>query len=205
MTADFITVFEISRWSNGLLADELFRLAIGAVSLLGGLTGLFYIWRRPDVLARRHLTWFLFITAWAVFWLVMHDFPAMYQRIDRLVAAYQAGRCEVSEGIVKVLREQPAHGHSSADRVMVDGREFEVNYFYATPAYRDTIAHGGVLRAGAYVRICQVGGAIVRVDLRRDRPLNKSSGLMGNIDPGSIRRSAAELARLSYRENLDED
>jgi hypothetical protein len=168
MTADFITVFEISRWSNGLLADELFRLAVGIVALLGGLTRIFYVWRRPGTTAWRNLIPSLFITAWAVVWLVMHNFPVMFQRIDHLVSAYQAGRCEVSEGIVKVLREQPAHGHSSGDRIIVGGRQLEVNYFYATPAYRDTIAHGGVLRAGAYVRLCHIDGAILRVDLRRD-------------------------------------
>ena len=167
MTADYVTVFEINRWSNGLLADELFRLAIGIVALLGGLRGLFNIWRRRDGFALGHLMWLLFIIGWAVLWLVMHDFPAMFQRIDHLVATYKAGRCELSEGIVKVLREQPAHGHSSGDRILVGGREFEVNYFYATPAYRNTIAHGGVLRAGAYVRLCHVDGDIVRVELRR--------------------------------------
>ncbi|MGH8601266.1 MAG: hypothetical protein ACREXR_00330 [Gammaproteobacteria bacterium] len=172
MTTDFITVFEISLWSNGVLAGELFDLAIGTVALLGGLTGLFYVWRKRGW-AWRELVWLVFVTAWAVFWLVMQDFPARFQRIDRLVAAYQAGHCEESEGIVKVLREQPAHGHSSGDRVLVDGREFEVNYFYATPAYRETIAHGGVLRSGTYVRLCHVDGAIVRVELRQDRPEQK--------------------------------
>lgn len=36
--AGLVPVFEISRWSNGLLADELWRLAIGLVTLLGGLS-----------------------------------------------------------------------------------------------------------------------------------------------------------------------
>lgn len=167
MASDFVTVFEINRWSNGLLADELFRLAIGVVALLGGLGGLLNIWRKRNGFALGNLMWSLLIIGWAVLWLVMHDFPAMFQRIDHLVATYEAGRCEPSEGIVKVLREQPAHGHSSGDRVLVGGREFEVNYFYATPAYRNTIAHGGVLRAGSYVRLCHVDGDIVRVELRR--------------------------------------
>src|SRR6266446_6320721 len=107
-----------------------------------------------------------FVTAWAVFWLVMHDFPRMFRRIDHLTEARKAGRFEVSEGIVAVLHEQPAHGHSSGDRIVVDGRQFEVNYFHATPAYRQTIAHGGALQAGRYVRLSHVDGEIVRVEIR---------------------------------------
>ena len=164
---DFITVFEIGRWSNGLLADELFRLAVGTVALLGGLGGIVRTWRRPGRMAWRSLLPSLFITAWAVVWLLMHNFPVMFQRNDRLVSADRGGRCEVSEGFVEVLREQPAHGHSSGDRIVVGSRQLEVDYFYATPAYRDTIAHGGVLRAGAYVRVCHIDGAILRVELRR--------------------------------------
>ena len=168
MIADFVTVFEFKRWTNGVLADELFRLTIGIVALLGGLRGVFNISRTRNGSALGSLMWSLFIIGWAVLWLVMHNFPAMFQRVESLVAAYEAGRCELSEGIVKVVRQQPAHGHSSGDRILVGGREFEVDYFHATPAYRNTIAHGGVLRSGAYVRLCHIDGDIVRVELQRD-------------------------------------
>ena len=164
---DFVTVFEINRWSNGLLADALFRLFVGVAALIGGLTGVVYVWRKPEVRPRRYLIPGLFLTAWAIFWLVMHDFPHMFRRIDHLTEAYEKGRYEVSEGIVAVLREQPAHGHSSGDRITVDGKPFEVNYFYATPAYRQTIAHGGALRPGIYARLSHVDGQIVRVDIRK--------------------------------------
>jgi len=97
----------------------------------------------------------------------MHDFPQMFRRIDHLTEAYEKGRYEVSEGIVAVLREQPAHGHASGDRIVVDGKPFEVNYFYATPAYRQTIAHGGALQAGVYGRLSHVDGEIVRVEIRK--------------------------------------
>ena len=49
---DFITVFEINRWSNGLLADALFRLFIGVAALIGGLNGVVYVWRKPEVRPR---------------------------------------------------------------------------------------------------------------------------------------------------------
>jgi hypothetical protein len=123
-------------------------LFIGVAALIGGLTGVVYVWRRPEVRPRRDLIPCLFLTAWAIFSLVMHDFPQMFRRIDDLTDAYEKSRYEVAEGIVTVLHQQPAHGHSSGDRIVVDGMPFEVNYFYATPAYRQTIAHGGALQAG---------------------------------------------------------
>lgn len=164
---DFVTVFEINRWSNGLLADELFRLFVGVVALVGGLAGAFYVWHKRDVRSRRELIPCLFFTAWSILWLVMHNFPQMFRRVDNLAEAYEKGHYEVSEGVVTVLHEQPAHGHSSGDRIVVDGKPFEVNYFYATPAYRQTIAHGGALQAGIYARLSHVDGEIVRVEIRK--------------------------------------
>jgi hypothetical protein len=165
--SDFVTVFEINRWSNGLLADTLFRLFIGVAVLIGGLTGVVYVWRNPDVRPRRALIPCLFSVAWAIAWLVMHAFPHTFGRIEYLTEAYEKERYEVSEGIVAVLHEQPAHGHSSGDRIVVGGKPFEVNYFYATPAYRQTIAHGGELRPGAYARLSHVDGEILRVEIRK--------------------------------------
>lgn len=164
---DFVTVFEINRWSNGLLADELFRLFVGVAALISGLSGVVYVWRKPETRPRRGLIPSLFLTAWAILWLVMHNFPQMFQRIDHLAEAYEKGRYEVSEGIVAVLHEQPAHGHSGGDRIVVGGKPFEVNYFYATPAYQQTIAHGGSLKAGVYARLSHVDGEIVRVEIRK--------------------------------------
>lgn len=164
---EFVTVFEINRWSNGLLADELFRLFIGLAALAVGLRGIVNVWRKRNERPRTDAIHWVFITAWAIFWLLMHDFPRMHRRIDNLARAYEKGYYTVSEGVVTVLREQPAHGHSSGDRIVVDGRQFEVNYFYATSAYRQTIAHGGALRAGEYVRLSHVDGAIVRVEIRK--------------------------------------
>jgi len=47
----------------------------------------------------------------------------------------------------------------------VNGKQFEVNYFYFTPAYRNTLAHEGVLGSGVYARIYYHNGEILRVDV----------------------------------------
>ena len=163
---DFATVFEINRWSNGLLAEELFRLFVGVAALIGGIASVVYVGRKRDV-PRRNVIPGLFLAVWAIFWLALHDFPQMFLRINDLAEAYDKGRFEVSEGIVRVLHQQPAHGHTGGDRIVVGDKPFEVNYFYATPAYRQTIAHGGALQAGTYARLSHVDGQIVRLEIRK--------------------------------------
>jgi len=56
----------------------------------------------------------------------------------------------------------------------VNGKQFEVNYFYLTPAYRNTLSHAGVLASGVYVRIYYHNGEILRVDIRK-RSTHKDS------------------------------
>jgi hypothetical protein len=162
--SDFVTVFEITRGSNGVFAEEVFRLLVGMAALIGGVTALIYKWRSNEP-----KSWFgsVFVTAWAVFWLYLHSFPYVFGHINNLVTAYRNGQYEVVEGQVQVLHEQPATGHTKGDIITVNGKQFEVNYFYLTPAYRNTLAHGGVLNGGAYTRIFYHNGEILRVDIRK--------------------------------------
>ena len=50
--------------------------------------------------------------------------------------------------------------------MVVGAKTFVVDYFLATPAYRDTIAHGGVLKPGVHARIHHREGEILRVDVK---------------------------------------
>lgn len=81
---------------------------------------------------------------------------------------YEEAEAPVAEGVVHVRREQPAEGHAEGDLVEIDGVELTVNRFTLTPGYVKTIAHGGVLREGALVRVWHYEGGILRVDLRVD-------------------------------------
>ena len=104
---------------------------------------------------------------WSVVWIYMHLLPNVFGHINRLLDAYRERRYEIAEGPVEVLHQQPKTGHSKGDVVRVNGKEFEVNYFYATPAYHNTIAHKGVLNAGTYARIYYYEGEILRIDIRK--------------------------------------
>jgi hypothetical protein len=87
-----------------------------------------------------------------------------YDRRSTLAAAARRGPAQISEGCVQVLHEQPSGGHSSGDLIVVGGAQFEIDYFDSGPGYGKTISHGGVLRAGAAVRIHHYDNIIVRID-----------------------------------------
>jgi len=139
-------------------------LLIGVVALIGGMSALILQWRNNGT-----KSWLgpVFVTAWSLFWLYLHNFPELFGHINNLVGAYREGRYQVVEGQVQVLHEQPATGHTKGDMITVNGKQFEVNYFYMTPAYRNTLAHGGVLGGGVYARIYYQNGEILRVDIRK--------------------------------------
>jgi len=162
---DFVTVFEITRNSNGIFAGTIFRLLIGVTALVGGLRSVVFRWRRGGNV--NHYIEALFLIGWSFFWIYLHNFPHVFGHINRLVNAYRENQYQVVEGPVQILHQQPATGHTKGDIVAVSGEQFEVNYFYLTPAYRNTLAHRGVLTAGTDARIYYYNGEILRVDIRK--------------------------------------
>jgi hypothetical protein len=162
--SDFVTVFEITTGSNGVFADTCFRLLIGIGALIGGVTALVFTWKNNG---RKSWIAAVFAIGWSLFWLYLHNFPHVFGHINSLVRAYRERQYQLVEGPIQVLHEQPVTGHTKGDIITVNGKQFEVNYFYATPAYRNTLAHGGVLRSGVYARIYYHDGEILRVDIRK--------------------------------------
>ena len=162
---DFVTVFEITRNSNGVFSGAVFRLLIGVAALIGALRVLVRNRRRES--SRRDYIGPIFVLVWSLFWIYLHNFPHQFGHINRLVNAYQQKEYQIVEGPVQVLHQQAYTGHGKGDVISVNGQQFEVNYFYATPAYRDTLAHKGALTAGTYARIYSYNDEILRIDIRR--------------------------------------
>ena len=163
--SDFVTVFEITRNSNGVFAGAVFRLLIGMAALIGALRVLVRNRRRES--SRRDYIGPIFVLVWSLFWIYLHNFPHMFGHIDRLMNAYQEKKYQIVEGPVQVLHQQAYTGHGKGDVISVGEQQFEVNYFYATPAYHNTIAHKGALSAGTYARIYYYDGEILRVEIRK--------------------------------------
>ncbi len=120
--SDFVTTFEIARQSNGVWAETLFRLSIGIGALVLGKTGLILKWRGKGAWPKGWVIP-LFVTAWSLLWLYLHDFPHTFRHINSLVEGYEKGRYQVVEGAVKVLHIQPATGRTKGDIIVVNGGE----------------------------------------------------------------------------------
>jgi len=135
------------------------------VALIGALRVLVRNRRRES--SRRDYIGPIFVLVWSLGWIYLHNFPHQFGHINRLVNAYQQKQYEIVEGPVQVLHQQPNTGHSKGDIVELNGKQFEVSYFYATPAYNKTLAHGGVLGDAMYARIYYFNGEILRVDIRK--------------------------------------
>ena len=164
---EFTTVFEITAGANGLRWDVLFRMAIGILAVIFGTRSIMRTWRGERRV--RDMVGPVFSFVWGVVWIVAHV-PLWHVGITetrRLIELQRSGGGEVTEGVVHVKYEQPAHGHSSGDKITVGGREFEVDYFLATPGYKETISHGGALREGVYARLHHEGGVILKVEVKQ--------------------------------------
>ncbi len=88
-------------------------------------------------------------------------------RQDRILEPFYTGKHVITEGVVKVLREQPKSGHAPGDLIAVDSQIFEINYFRVSPFYKQTIAYGGYLGEGAYVKLYHVKNQIYKIDVRK--------------------------------------
>jgi hypothetical protein len=172
------TVFEIAPGSNGVRADAYFRLAIGLAALLGGVVGLIRAKKLKKMAAPA------FAMAWGLVWFMAHIplWRIGTTQTNGLLDIYHNGKSQAVEGIVHVSHTQPAHGHSSGDKITVGDQTFEVNYFRVTPGYKQTISHGGVLREGVFARLHYYDGIILKVEIgdkfgQKDGPANRSQSI----------------------------
>jgi len=165
--ARYITVFVIYHDIWWVVALAWVLLAIGVAGLVVSIRWIKRTKIRKWWSSREGLRPGIFLLC-SVFWLMVAVLAAsMWSwNIYYLVSSYRTGAAKMVEGPVHVIHRQPESGHAVGDVIEVDNVRLVVDYFVVTPAYKQTISHGGVLVEGAYVRIWYVGRAIVRIDLR---------------------------------------
>jgi len=170
---DLQTVFEISRTTESI---DIAPFVIGFISLVIGVWGIHLkdkgkcpSWiSHPEIFAFAGLVFIAFGCFSLFSWI---------GKSDRLLSAYKNGRYQVVEGRVSVLHMQPFGGHTKGDIITINGKQFEIDYFKKTPAYKKTISHGGVLREGVYAKIYYCSNDIVRIDTKRtNRRAPRSDG-----------------------------
>jgi hypothetical protein len=162
------TVFDITVGSNGVGSDAWFRMAIGIGASIAGMVWLVCAWQMRA--GWRQMFNSVFLIGFGAIWLMvtLPLWNVARSDTDRLLLIQLSGQSEVSEGTVHVTHMQPLHGHADGDKIIVGGRQFEINYFMVTPGYRQTIAHGGALREGMYARLHHYEGVIIKVEVRPD-------------------------------------
>jgi len=162
MDTHYELVFQTTLFSNWVLFWSVLFLAIG----IGG--AFFYFTGRLPVRKRNGCTT-AFVVLWGTIWILFSSIwvVSTFWTAYKYHEALRNNGCEVVEGRVTVLHEQPWGGHDSGDRIRIGDAEFEINYFLSTLAYHRTIAHGGVLTEGAQVRICHLDGDILQLEVAR--------------------------------------
>lgn len=157
---ELTTVFDLT--SRSVRAEAIPHLIGSMVLMIGGLAGvIFHKWitRKFDIRIPRSI--FGMMIFGGLFWCVGHLDVINYAVLNK------AKNAEVVEGIVHVSHRQPYHGHTSGDKITINGQPFEVDYFSAAPGYKDTLARGGVLGEGTYARVHHCDGVIVKVEVKK--------------------------------------
>jgi hypothetical protein len=111
-----------------------------------------------------------FLLVWSILTLAAAGFGFGYRiwQNTGLLRAYRSGNAQVVEGTVHVIHQQPATGHDIGDIVEVGGVQLEIDYYTASTAYSQTVAHGGVLTEGTWARLWYSGKDILRVDVTKE-------------------------------------
>jgi hypothetical protein len=164
----YTTIFTVYDGFWRVAGTALGFLAIGIVVLVIAVT-----WIRS---LRREKQWNSkegfkpgFLLVWSIIWILGGGsaFSVNLWRSYALVRAYRDGAAQVVEGTVQVISRQPEGGHARGDLIRIGEVRFGVDYFSLTPAYSQTIAHGGALRDGVQARVWHCDGLILRADIRR--------------------------------------
>ena len=182
----------------------MWRITLGLLLLLIGVF-LVHLSRRHFRERKAQASWgvpAVGLCAFALLWTIGHAvlLTTGLVRGYSLAGAYKSGRCRVTEGHVQVVHEQSKHGHEEGDIIRVAGEVFEIDYFGGSGGYKRTIAYGGPLRDGAYVRIHHYEGRILRLDVRKTGPEHRIPP-----SPTSAEATTSRPARLAYYEDRASD
>ena len=80
----------------------------------------------------------------------------------------------------------------------INSREFDVNYYESSLAYQQTIAHGGILVAGAKVRLHYLNGKILKVEVAASAAAVAAGFAASPPDPTPV-QPARGRPRLRYK------
>jgi hypothetical protein len=162
MNREYRTVFEVSYFSNGSLLMNIVFLCVG----IGVVVASLYSLKSGRMKPLQKIGVFCF---WAPFWFLFGGFW-LYSNLSsgkELTTALANDKCEVVEGIVQVLHEQPYGGHDAGDHILIGGKDFTCNYYSEMLGYHQTVSHGGLLKDGTVARLHYLGNVILKVEIKQ--------------------------------------
>jgi hypothetical protein len=165
MNGGYTIVFEVSYFSNGFLLWNIGFLAVGIAVVTQAIGS-----RMPG--SRQQKAPIFAVCLWSAFWFFASG-AWLYSNLThghRYTDALANNQCEVVEGTVQVLHEQPAGGHAAGDRIRIGDKEFTYSYFHAVLSYNRTISHGGQLKNGVAARLHYLDNAILKVEIKNAVP-----------------------------------
>lgn len=110
-----------------------------------------------------------FWLGFAVLWTTVAGAETWRQSYET-ASASRSNSCLSAEGQVQDFDPMPASGHKR-ESFTVSGVPFEYSDYSTTGGYNNTVAHGGAIVDGAYVRLCYIerrrtqSNIIVRVEI----------------------------------------
>jgi hypothetical protein len=152
---EFTTVYDLT--SQSAQMSGWFHFIFSMALIIGGILGVIFHKRMFENLPR---SIFGIMVLFGLGWWLEH------MELFNYVILRNAENIQVTEGIVHVTRTQPYQGHTSGDKITIDGQPFEIDYFHANTGYNESIAHGGVLQEGVYARIHHCDGVIYKVEVK---------------------------------------
>ena len=107
---------------------------------------------------------FFYVYALVSFALAIEAVPDIISEYRTNVRALRDGRYQRVEGIVENFVPAPVGGHRD-ETFDVAGHHYAYSDFVVVAGYHQSQSHGGAIRQGAHVRIADLNGTILRLEL----------------------------------------
>jgi len=163
------TIFEINLQASGLSSSMLLLKILLGVMLSVSLLVICVVAAKNRSVRSLNDRVYVMLFVSAIGFLMVPSASDMKNRQDHILKPFYTERHVVTEGVVKVFREQPKAGHAPGDLIGVGSQAFEIDYFRASPFYKQTIAYDRYLKEGAYVKLYHVKNKIYRIDVRKNK------------------------------------
>ncbi|MFZ6642258.1 hypothetical protein ACO0LL_21225 [Undibacterium sp. TC4M20W] len=164
----YTLIFDITKtsWTDSLSLLPLIPLLAGSIMTGMNISRMWrglpvYSWSaRPDKPFRVFPYMLLAIGMGSAYLTYQHSYVAYTD----LRSAYEAGKCEITEGKVENLQRNFKKGESPVS-FDIGHKQFAFRGGRDTPAFQQTTSSGGPVREGQQLRIASCDGAIVKLEI----------------------------------------